>query len=65
MDIPAFYTIIERLNLSACGYGAIAATMQISQKLGKKKGEILKYSTSGDTSGDKTSVVGYPSVLFS
>ena len=24
MDIPAFYTVIEKLNLSACGYGAIA-----------------------------------------
>jgi MEMO1 family protein len=64
MDIPAFYTVIEKLNLSACGYGAIAATMQVSKRLSKKKGEILKYATSGDTSGDKSSVVGYPSVHF-
>jgi len=64
VDIPSFYTVIEKLNLSACGYGAIAATMQVSKKFGKKKGEILKYATSGDTSGDKSSVVGYSSVHF-
>jgi len=64
VDIPAFYTVIEKLNLSACGYGAIAATMQVSKRLGKTKGEILKYATSGDTSGDKSSVVGYASVHF-
>ena len=36
---------------------------KIAQKYAKK-GKLLKYATSGDTSGDKTSVVGYAAIDF-
>lgn len=64
IDVSSFYTVLERKNVSACGYGAIASTMSIARKLGRKKGELLKYATSGEISGDKSSVVGYSSVHF-
>ncbi|MDA4110962.1 MAG: AmmeMemoRadiSam system protein B [Thaumarchaeota archaeon] len=64
LNLAAYYNIIERLNVSACGYGAISAVMQISKMFGKKKGNLLKYASSGDTSGDKSAVVGYSSVHF-
>jgi AmmeMemoRadiSam system protein B len=64
MNPAAFYNSLQRLNVSACGYGAISTVMQISKLLGKKTGRVLKYATSGDTSGDVSSVVGYSSVHF-
>lgn len=64
LDILSFYSILERLNVSACGYGAIASIMTGVKKLGASKGELLRYATSGDVTGDKTSVVGYSSIVF-
>lgn len=63
--ISPFYGTLERRNITACGYGAIASVMGVSKHLQKQKGSLLKYATSGDTSGDKSSVVGYASVRFS
>lgn len=64
MDVSRFYGVLERLNVTACGYGAIASVMTAAKMLGAEKGELLKYATSGDTSGDKKAVVGYSSIVF-
>jgi AmmeMemoRadiSam system protein B len=64
MDISRYYTILERENVSACGYGPIASVMRLSEKLGMKQGKVLKYATSGDVIGDHSSVVGYSAVHF-
>ncbi|MFH1593803.1 MAG: AmmeMemoRadiSam system protein B [Candidatus Omnitrophota bacterium] len=47
-----------------CGSGAVIATMIASKKLGADKIEILKYANSGDTTGDKSKVVGYVSAAI-
>ncbi|MGB2705553.1 MAG: AmmeMemoRadiSam system protein B [Candidatus Omnitrophota bacterium] len=47
-----------------CGYGAVTATMIAAKKLGANKVKILKYANSGDTAGDKSSVVGYLSAAI-
>jgi MEMO1 family protein len=64
LDISAFYDTLERLNVTACGFGAIAAVMTAVKALGATRGRLLKYATSGDVRGDKTSVVGYASIIF-
>jgi MEMO1 family protein len=64
LDVSLFYEILEDLHVSACGYGAIASTMTAVRELGASKGELLKYATSGDVTGDTSSVVGYASILF-
>lgn len=64
MDLDGFYNVLHKRDVTACGYGAIAATMIACKKLGATKGELLKYATSGDIAGDKTSVVGYGSIIF-
>ena len=43
----------------ACGRGAVAATLYAAEELGAKNVKILNYATSGDVSGDYSSVVGY------
>jgi AmmeMemoRadiSam system protein B len=47
-----------------CGYGPVATTMAASKAMGAVDARILKYATSGDTSGNYTSVVGYGSAVF-
>ncbi|NOJ27799.1 MAG: AmmeMemoRadiSam system protein B, partial [Nitrososphaera sp.] len=64
LDINRFYAVLEHLNVSACGYGAIASVMVAAKNLGATKGELLKYATSGDVAGDMGSVVGYSSIVF-
>lgn len=64
LDLDAFYTTLERRNITACGYGTIAAVMEACRLLGYGKGRINAYATSGDVTGDDQAVVGYPSVSF-
>lgn len=64
VDLTGFYTVLERSSVSACGYGPIAAVLHIASSLGKSAAAVLKYATSGDVTGDYSSVVGYPSVRF-
>ncbi|MDA4135617.1 MAG: AmmeMemoRadiSam system protein B [Thaumarchaeota archaeon] len=64
LDIEAFYDVLEKKSVTACGFGAIATVMEASRLLGFKKGELLKYANSGDTTGDNGAVVGYPAVSF-
>lgn len=65
MDIDKFYRILQENQVSACGYGAIASTMVACREMGATKGSLAKYATSGDVTGEKTSVVGYASIIFS
>lgn len=64
LDISEFYAVLERLVVSACGYGAIASIMKAVKDLGATKGELLKYATSGNITGDMNAVVGYSSIIF-
>lgn len=64
LDVNKFYAVLERLDVSACGYGAIATIMVAAKNMGATKGELLKYATSGDVTGDTGAVVGYSSIVF-
>ena len=65
LNIESFYQSLMNLKASVCGYGAIASLMRAVQILGSKKGELLRYATSGDvTSDNKNTVVGYASIAF-
>ncbi|MFZ0202681.1 MAG: MEMO1 family protein [Nitrososphaeraceae archaeon] len=64
LEVASFYETLERLDISACGYGAIASVMIAVKELGASRGELLKYATSGDITGDTSSVVGYASIIF-
>lgn len=64
LDVHKFYTVLERLEVSACGYGAIASIMVAARSLGATRGELRRYATSGDVTGDTSAVVGYSSIVF-
>ncbi|MGP8321356.1 MAG: MEMO1 family protein [Methanosarcinaceae archaeon] len=63
MDIPEFYRRRAEKNISACGYGPIAAMLTATSTLGANKKSLLKYATSGDVTGDISDVVGYAAII--
>jgi len=63
-DLEGFYSTLDRLSVTSCGFGAIATVMGTSLSLGLSKPELLKYATSGDTTGDNLQVVGYGALRF-
>jgi MEMO1 family protein len=48
----------------ACGGGPIVAAMIASERLGGNKAAVLQYANSGDTSGERSQVVGYGAVAL-
>jgi AmmeMemoRadiSam system protein B len=63
-DVDAFFGLCRRERLSICGAGAIAILMDVAQALGLTDAALVDYSTSGDTTGDRSAVVGYASISF-
>ncbi len=43
----------------ACGHAAVAAVLEAARRLGADTVRVLRYATSGDVTGDYSSVVGY------
>jgi AmmeMemoRadiSam system protein B len=64
LDTSKLYSRIYEHHISVCGYGPIAVTMETTKALGAEKGKLLKYATSGDVSGDMSSVVGYSGIVI-
>ncbi len=64
MDENQYYTIVESLAISTCGYGPTIAAITAAKGLGAKKAQMLCYKTSGDITGDFSAVVGYVSISF-
>lgn len=54
---------IEKFNITMCGYGPTVAMLSATKQLGAKEARLIKYQTSGDTSGDYSSVVGYAGIM--
>jgi len=48
----------------ACGLGAFTAVMWASRELGADKVKLLRHATSGDVTGDYSSVVGYAAAVI-
>jgi len=55
---------VDELNISMCGYAPVASLISAAKELGATGAELVKYQTSGDTTGDYTSVVGYAGIII-
>ncbi|AMD17835.1 hypothetical protein TL18_07265 [Methanobrevibacter sp. YE315] len=62
-EFKLFEEVIQ-YNITMCGYGPVMTTIVISKMADKNESEILAYQTSGDVTGDFSSVVGYASGIF-
>jgi hypothetical protein len=55
---------IEEFNISMCGYAPAVALITAAKKLGATRTDLVRYQTSGDTTGDYSAVVGYAGILI-
>jgi AmmeMemoRadiSam system protein B len=55
---------IAEFNISMCGYAPVVTMLALARALGAKKTKLIKYQTSGDTTGDYDSVVGYAGIII-
>ena len=64
LDEEELYKRCESLDCTMCGYGPVAAAIVAAKEMKAKGASLLKYATSGDTSGDFSRVVGYGSIVI-
>ena len=55
---------VGELNISMCGYAPAISLISAAKELGATQAELVKYQTSGDTTGDYSSVVGYAGIII-
>jgi len=63
LDEEELYKRRELLNSTMCGFGPVASAIVAAKEMGAKTANLLKYATSGDTTGDFSQVVGYGSIV--
>jgi AmmeMemoRadiSam system protein B/AmmeMemoRadiSam system protein A len=59
--------LLERIrmnNISMCGFGPAVSLISAAKELGAGKTELVMHRTSGDTTGDYASVVGYAGIII-
>jgi len=64
LDEEALVKNVEDMDISMCGVAPTAVMLVCAKYLGATSGKLVKYQTSGETSGDWTSVVGYAGILI-
>jgi AmmeMemoRadiSam system protein B len=65
MDPEGLLNVVQRENISMCGYGPAVAMLTAAKLLGAAKAELVRYATSGDVSLDFDHVVGYAGMIIS
>jgi hypothetical protein len=55
---------VEEYDISMCGYAPAASLISAAKELGAAGAELVKYQTSGDTTGDYSAVVGYAGIII-
>ena len=64
LDASGLLERTDAENISMCGAGPAAIAIEAAKKLGATGARLVKYATSGDTSGDLDQVVGYAGIII-
>jgi AmmeMemoRadiSam system protein B/AmmeMemoRadiSam system protein A len=64
LDIAELTRRYKSRHISMCAYPPLVCLMAAARELGATGGELVKYQTSGDVTGDYHEVVGYAGVIF-
>jgi len=64
LDPDRLYQTVRRERISMCGFHPTTAALVAVKELGATRAELVKYMTSGDTTKDYHSVVGYAGLLI-
>jgi len=65
LDEEKLVDSVSSLGITMCGYAPAAIMIVAAKLLGAKKARLVKYMTSGNATGDYTSVVGYAGIIIS
>jgi MEMO1 family protein len=65
LDPEAVYDTVRDNGITMCGVIPVTVMLAAAKALGARKAELVGYMTSGDTSGDYESVVGYAGIIVS
>ena len=55
---------VDELNITMCGYAPVVSLIVAAKELGTTGAELVKYQTSGDVTGNYSSVVGYAGIII-
>jgi AmmeMemoRadiSam system protein B len=64
LDPDGLYDVVRSENISMCGVLPTVAVLSAALSLGASEARLVKYTTSGEVSGDFSSVVGYAGILI-
>ncbi len=59
------YDTVRSEGITMCGYGPATILLTAARHLGATRGELVRYATSGDITGERDEVVGYAGILVS
>ena len=63
LDPEGVFRIVREKGITMCGVMPVTAMLGAARALGATKVDLVNYMTSGDTSGDYSSVVGYAGLI--
>ena len=64
LDARGLYDTCRNAEISMCGLGPAVAMITALRRMGAERGELVRYATSADVSGDMDAVVGYAGMIF-
>lgn len=64
LDAGGLLAVTSAKDISMCGVLPAAVAIEAARALGAKEARLVKYSTSGETSGDLDHVVGYAGIII-
>lgn len=64
LDEKSLIRKVAEMDISMCGYAPAAIMLAAAKELGAKSARLVDYRTSGDATGDYSSVVGYAGIII-
>ena len=64
LDEEELLDTVASRGISMCGYAPVAIMITAARALGAKSAKLIKYATSGEATGDRSSVVGYAGLII-
>ena len=62
LDPEGLYRVVHEERISMCGYLPAVVMVVAAKALGAREARLIRYATSGDVTGDVSSVVGYAGI---
>ena len=64
LDAEGLFNTVKEKHISMCGCGPVAAMLTAARMVGATEAKLVRYSNSGEVTGDTASVVGYAGITI-